>query len=39
LTPGALGRAAAVALVVAAVSAWIPARYVARVDPLTAFKG
>jgi ABC-type antimicrobial peptide transport system permease subunit len=39
LTAGALGRAAAVALVVAAISAWIPARYVARVDPLTAFKG
>ena len=39
LTARALERAAAVALVVAAVSAWIPARYVARVDPLTAFKG
>jgi putative ABC transport system permease protein len=39
LTAGALWRATAVALIVAVVSAWVPARYVARVDPLTAFKG
>jgi putative ABC transport system permease protein len=39
LTAAALWRAAAVALVVAALAAWVPARYVARVDPLTAFKG
>jgi len=39
LTAAALWRAAAVALVVAVLAAWVPARYVARVDPLTAFKG
>ncbi|MDH4189128.1 MAG: ABC transporter permease [Betaproteobacteria bacterium] len=39
VTAEAMWRAAAVALVVASISAWIPARYVARVDPLTAFKG
>lgn len=39
LTAAALWRAAAVALVVAVLAAWVPARYVARVDPLTVFKG
>jgi len=39
LTGDALWRAAAVALLVATVAAWVPARYVARVDPLTAFRG
>lgn len=38
-TADALWRAATVALIVAAVAAWVPAHYVARVDPLTAFKG
>jgi putative ABC transport system permease protein len=39
LTAEALWRAAVVAFIVAVISAWFPARFVARVDPLTAFKG